>query len=229
MQQELAANIKIFCKYQDLEPGKEETVEYDGGSGDESEDDLADDVQFHTDCLLQLSPTIKKCLSQSNRKSAPNTPFAVSTPASYYVRTVCDKFPNADMGLVERLGEANWQRHIRLRAIGNIYNDSHDNPGSGYCDKDNKVALAQTVFGKANVPEPQSIFHDSGVGTMESAGTTYAPSLKSHSSFVSSNAEVDRGSLRVPSTPPQVILGEPFVCEFCNETQYKILNRVDWK
>ena len=86
-----------------------------------------------------------------------------------------------------------------------------------------------SIFGIAKVPEPQSLFHDSGIGTMQSSSISYAQSIKSHSSFVSSVGNNDRGSLKVPTAPPQVAAGKSFLCEYCRKTQHKIRNNIDWK
>ncbi|KAL9611936.1 MAG: hypothetical protein Q9167_003459 [Letrouitia subvulpina] len=80
-----------------------------------------------------------------------------------------------------------------------------------------------------NIPEPQSLFRDSSIGTMQSASTNYAASMKSHSSFVSSNVEKESGGLRVPPAPPQVAPGESFLCDYRKETQQKIRIRIAWK
>ena len=44
-----------------------------------------------------------------------DVPFEVSGPALVYVRNIKDKYPDADEELVRRLGQANWERHVRLR------------------------------------------------------------------------------------------------------------------
>ena len=46
--------------------------------------------------------------------------FRVSDPAQSYVQLVREKYKNAEHRLVERLGEANWQRHIRVRTEDTI-------------------------------------------------------------------------------------------------------------
>ena len=71
-----------------------------------------------------------------------------------------------------------------------------------------------------------TLFHDSGIGTSVAPGTNYAAS---HTSFISSNAEEDCGSLRVPATPAEVSEGKPFRCFICTNMLYNIRTRIDWK
>ncbi|KAL9630204.1 MAG: hypothetical protein Q9164_006537, partial [Protoblastenia rupestris] len=181
---------------------------------EDSEDDMADipdDIGFRTQCLLELAPTIQGCIDHAENLRFPAIPaeeFTVSGPAYYYVQIVQDKFKEAPRQLVQRLGEANWQRHNRLRQLASGHEEFND---------------------ATTVAKPKSLFHDSGIGTTETGGTSYAASVKSHSSFISSNATGERTGLRVPSAPVEVKHGQPFSCSLCGHMQYKIKNRVDWK
>ena len=136
-------------------------------------------------------------------------PFRLSDPAAIYVSLVRDKFRNAQAQLVSRLGEANWQRHQRVRE------QLEDDVA---VDKDQN--LPYSVF------RPYTTFHDSGIGTSVPANTNYAPS---HASFQSSNVEGAHGSVRVPPTPKEVKDGKPFQCPFCDQIILNIRNRIDWK
>ncbi|KAH9210359.1 hypothetical protein DL95DRAFT_465858 [Leptodontidium sp. 2 PMI_412] len=80
-----------------------------------------------------------------------------------------------------------------------------------------------------SVFKPASMFHDSDLGSSIGPQTTYAVTVASHSSFMSSVADADRGGIRVPSTPKQILDGLPYHCEFCGHVLLKIKNRVDWK
>ena len=180
-------------------------------SDEESEDDVAEiptDISFRTGCLQELTPLIKSCIVRAEKPKSPaaaNATFTVSGPAYYYVQNVREKYEKAPVQLVERLGEANWQRHVRLRQLADG------------CESNQGDTLSAL--------QPQSNFHDSGIGTMETGST----SAKSHSSFVSSNAIGDVTGLRVPPAPVEVKNGKPFLCSFCGLIQDTINNRVDWK
>ena len=86
-----------------------------------------------------------------------------------------------------------------------------------------RATIAGSVF------QPQTLFHDSGIGTTVASQSQYAQTEASHTSFVSSLAEQEKGKLRVPPTPLEVGTGEPFRCHLCGFVQIKIKNRIDWK
>ena len=147
------------------------------------------------------------------------TTFSISTPARIYVSLVRERYRNADERLIERLGEANWQRHVVIRnRIDQVAEMGVNDPPPLTSRKD-----ALSNF------QPVSVFHDSGLGTTISSPTQYERSVASHTSFLSSASETGRGAAKVPKTPIEVELGKPFQCYICGCTQYKIKNRLDWK
>lgn len=85
-----------------------------------------------------------------------------------------------------------------------------------------KATVAGSIF------QP-TLFHDSGLGTTIASQSQYAQTEASHTSFVSSLAEQEKGRLRVPPTPLEVGTGEPFQCHLCGMLQTKIKNRIHWK
>ena len=161
---------------------------------------------------MELGPSLEQNLKYSenaqDRSSAfASVPFSISGPAMTYISLVRDKFKRANSKLVERLGEANWQRHKSIR-------DKMENTESTLKD------VACSVF------RPYSEFHDSGIGTSVPTQTEYAPS---HTSFQSSNTEGEEVSLRVPKEPPEVGTDKTFSCFLCRSTISNVRNRVDWK
>jgi hypothetical protein len=134
--------------------------------------------------------------------------FEVSGSAMIYVRNILDKFPNADVKLAQRLGEANWQRHVKIRS------------GNQISKVELEVAGAKSVF------HGSSVFHDSGLGSSMPSASSYAPSA---SSFVSKVGDDDSEYFRVPRTPTEVFEGKPFKCFICGRFLVQIKNRVDWK
>lgn len=203
---------------------------HDDQDSDEEEDDNTnaspeaiihsahEDIAFATQCLNDLGP----CLEQNiefveSRHDASPAPviFSVSDPARIYVSHVREKHPKASETLVERLGEASWQRHVRVRKRMEEGEDSYEI--NLFTNGDNEPVTA--VF------RPAPTFHDSGIGTSAPPQSQYA---KSHTSFRSSNTEGGRGSLRVPATPVEVGLTKPFECYICR-TPVKLKNRIEWK
>lgn len=178
------------------------------------------------DCLMELLPSMENTLGYARQtnlddEATTTVQFQVSGPARTYIINVYDRFAKADSRLVERLGEANWQRHTALRAGLTQQSKSADLPSTA------------TVVGDQEIPKsvfvPVSMFHDSGMGTSIPANSSYAATVASHSSFVSSVADQDGGSLRVPRTPSEVSKGIPFACDICGHVLSRIKNRVDWK
>ena len=193
-----------------------EEFDDENNSGDESsaagDCEIYDDISFAIACLTELRPSLeqnvactKKALSQS--ALPPYVPFCLSDPAKIYVSLVRERYPQAQDHLVDRLGEANWQRHLSVRQ--KVDND--------------KVSAVEEEVG--SVFHPYSTFHDSGIGTSVPAQTQYAPS---HTSFLSSIAG-DKESVRVPPLPAESGAGKPFRCFICGLLLSNISCRVDWK
>jgi hypothetical protein len=175
---------------------------------------------------MELLPSMENAIAYTRQTNLDDEAtsaiaFQVSGPARTYVLNVYDRFARADTRLVERLGEANWQRHTALRATSTQENEPAE------------ISSTATVIGYQEIPKsvfkPVSLFHDSGMGTTIPANSSYAATVASHSSFVSSLADKDSGSLRVPPTPKEVSQGIPFACEICGHILSRIKNRIDWR
>lgn len=189
---------------------------------------LGEDLNSRVQMLLDLIPTLEATLAHVERAQAQiartglptaNEAFHASGPAQIYISLLRDKFPEADKRLVERLGEANWQRHINIRKrIEQI--DGSAESGS---------TAVPTDFTAGSTFQPQTLFHDSGIGTSVPAQSCPAQSEASHTSFISSLADKEKGAARVPPTPAEVGLGELFGCYLCGQMQLNIKNRVGWK
>jgi hypothetical protein len=134
--------------------------------------------------------------------------FEVTGSAMIYVRNILDRFPNADFKLAQRLGEANWQRHVKIWSENQI----------------SKVELE--VAGAKSIFYDSSVCHDSGLGSSMPTATCYTPSA---SPFVSKVGDVDSEYFRAPRTPTEVFESKPFKCFICGRLIARIRNRVDWK
>jgi hypothetical protein len=138
--------------------------------------------------------------------------FKVTDTARSYVLQVHDQYRTAKTFLVEQLGEANWQRYMRIKA---------------------KMESGSPKKDLAEVPEslfrPFSAFQDSDLGTFIPSRSRYAASNASHTSFLSTSADATKGRTHVPATPSEVTQGRPFRCSICNEEISTLKNRIDWK
>ena len=199
----------------------ESDTDEESSSDDDGTTNIVDELRLQTQWLTQLGPVLEQNLVSAQKPRiqvslpAP-VPFSVSGPAKVYVSLVREKYKLAQDKLVERLGEANWQRHMFVRksmkAPANVAEETTAPVESS--------AVARSMF------RPYSTFHDSALGPSILGQTEYAPS---HTSFQSSNTEGERESIRVPATPVEVTDGKPFQCYLCKCTLSNIKNRVDWK
>lgn len=201
---------------------EEESTESEDSDAQTSGADARDAQAFYRRCLqplshyvgllMELCPTLEaiyRFRHQTGERRPPDRPISVSTAARPYVSNVRDKFPHAAEELVNRLGEANWQRHERLRAI--------------------ETTVAESVAAEApkSVFRPVSFFKDSALGSSLREESERARSTASHSSFLSSN-DGDKSRLRIPKLPAGLDWGQPFLCPFCHE-MVDIRTRVAWK
>ncbi|KAH0538687.1 hypothetical protein FGG08_004762 [Glutinoglossum americanum] len=181
-------------------------------------EEALDDLRTYISCLMDLVPSLERltCYTESTRATGTELQtigFKISAFANPYIMKIRDRFPKASVRLAERLGEANWQRHERVRWMGSrvVAVDKEIDDG---------LAAATSIF------IPYSMFHDSGIGTSNGQSPCYAAS---HTSFVSSLADGEEGRPRVPATPPEVLEGKPFSCLICRKVLTNIKNRVGWK
>lgn len=170
----------------------------------------------YTECLMELCETMMRVgvrimSTRTEDSGLVIEPFRVSEPAGLFVRHVGDKFPKADVNLVQRMGQANWERRERIREQMDVASRTDQ----VYVNED--PTIAQSVF------KPTSLFHDSGLGS------SIPTSIASHRSFASSLASNAKGSLKVPDAPAEVALGKPFKCDFCGHRLLNTRTRVDWK
>ena len=192
-------------------------------------------LQCDVDCLMDLVPTMERTLAHLDATAQkahrrPGVVFAVSEAARPWVSNLSDKFDKADTKLVERLGESNWQRFLTVRArMSQIASAPKDVLAPCF-----EKIPAQAVFKEnpQSIFRPVSMFHDSGLGSSIPSApgpSHYAQSMASHTSFITSLAEGEDSSRRVPPTPAEVAAGKPFRCEICGYQLFSIKNRIDWK
>ena len=189
--------------------------EYDIGGeclSNASFDDINEEMEFSTTCLIQLRPSLEQNLVYERKPdldSAYPSPVLVpfSASAQYYVCMVLERYPRAENQLVERLGKANWQRHVDVRKrMKSIKTSTQEEAGSEF-----RTELTS---------------HDSGLSTSIPTQTQYA---QSHASSISSHAEGETGPVCVPAMPDEVREGKPFRCYFCGHLVSSIKNSIHWK
>jgi hypothetical protein len=179
--------------------------------------DISDTVTLLMDMVVTLEQSLVNTVTKTKHNSI-STQFYLSGPAQAYVSIIRDKFKSADHELVQRVGEAQWQRHIRIRVLmeGEKKNET--------VEQVLQQSRTQSIF------KPFSTFYDSGLGPSIARISTHVPSNASYSSFVSSIGDGEsKHSFRVPPTPAEVGSGKPFPCPICTKQLFGIMNRIDWK
>ncbi|KAF4621930.1 hypothetical protein G7Y89_g14416 [Cudoniella acicularis] len=171
--------------------------------------------------LMNLLPSIQHFLEYFRRgkdeKKIVKSTFSPPQAASAYINIVREKFTRAEDELVERLGAANWERHLNIRRKMVVCEENVISGGE-------RVSATKSLF------RPISTFYDSALGTSMAAPTVAdTVSRASHSSFRTSATEGGAASLRVPEAPQEVQLGLPFICYICNKRVGDIKNRLEWK
>jgi hypothetical protein len=156
--------------------------------------------------------------------------FEVSSPAISYVRNIHDKFPLADIRLVERLGEANWQRHMSIR--NKNWQESNAIPQEAPRYNFHTISIfddsgiGTSLPTQPSAPSLSSHFYEASSANSLPTRPYYAPSL---SSYVSRASDLDSGYFRVPPTPREVSQQKPFTCFICERLIGHIKNRIEWK
>ena len=221
---------------QDYEREDDYHLSEDGLSEDETDDEERGAGEFkdrkvssrfcqglknNIESLLELGPILHENLcAQRIHAEEPRRPdaiFQVSDPAMAYIAMIRERYGQAEDQLIDRLGEANWQRHqyIRKRLDGA---ETHDDRKTQ--DLDEKEDRSQSDH------NPYSLFRDSGIGTSIPTQEHSTPSL---GSCQSTDITSEQARKRVPPTPKEVFEGNAFKCFICGQMLSNIRNRVDWE
>ena len=196
----------------------------DSETSSNGEESLYENIQFGIARLMELAPTLQKNVLRDKKARIERIVLSahsltVSQEARTYVSMAREKFKQADLNLVQRLGQSNWRRHRRIRDM--MYRSEES--------VEEKPVPSAILTTDHSTFRPPPTFHDSGLGTTISSASQYAASAASHTSFASTVEEGVRKSLRVPSMPPEIADGKPFKCFICGMLQLRIRNRIDWK
>jgi len=135
--------------------------------------------------------------------------FSISGPAEVYARNISDKYPNVEQNLVERLGQANWERHERIRRALEHATEQVD-PIS---------TIEPSIFKPATV-------RDSGLGS--SIGPLQACAQSVATSFASRADGAESSHFRVPPMPRHES-GVGVHCPYCDLYCPEIDTRKEWK
>ena len=188
-----------------------------------------------TASLEQVAETTKSRTVAAKVDQVPLLMFEASEMAQSYCRNIMDKFPGAPQGLVQRLGEANCERHKRIREQLE-YPCNLEEVRTQLEVDEVEDDCKQTDAGR------DTLFHDSGLGTSIAAPSTLlavpptstflnrrpakAPSTATFTSFLTD--DTSHGG-RMPPMPYDAHTGKPFKCNICGQIIRNVTTRVDWK
>lgn len=205
-------------------------------------------------CLYRLSvafrnPTPTDRLAKSAR-------IDVSHFAPWDIRHVSQKFPQADVSIIRRLGEANTKRRQLLRYMEKHHSKLARNlPTFPMTEKSEGAPAAdianlpQTLAIKTGDEDKKASDVQSQPATVRTAPSALATTLNtqttvatyvekdgdyeiddavSETSSATSGNTSDDGALRIPPAPKGALEGEPFECPYCYEMT-TIRSMLSWK
>ena len=189
-------------------------------------DFIVEDLRSNIEFLHEMNPALDDIaasidVAELNTSTRTEQPFSVSGPALHYCRKILDRFPLAEVSAVERLGTAAWLRHNRIRNEFEMAAESRE--------RCNQASFINDSARANTVNEIKSKFHDSGLGLSMKTESVYAASQATYQSFMSSQADIENGHLRLPPLPSEASSGEPFVCSICGLLVYDVKNKHQWK
>lgn len=156
---------------------------------DINDKDISEGLDFCIRCLTDLAPTLEQSLAYGYRTRATIPPpivlSEVSEPARAYISMIQQRYQSIDLKLVERLGEANWRRHVKIRKQ---LDESEPTPGHEYASDE---AMSEGTKSTTSFLNPLSEFHDSAIGTSKSSSTRGTRSMRSSSLTRPSSAPGD--------------------------------------
>lgn len=194
----------------------------DSDASDGSRSDILEDISSYTICLMDLIPSMERTLSHilSERQAEgvlPPISFQVSEPARTYVQNILNKFPRADIKLIERLGEANWRRHLRVRQR------MEDVSRSAKAAQDEELTTQEASH---SIFRRYSVVGESGQGTLAVPGESFGIENELIRPFYASRDPATNEALH---TTTGLTFPGPFPCKICGKRSEIVTHSVAWK
>ncbi|KAF2116697.1 hypothetical protein BDV96DRAFT_645109 [Lophiotrema nucula] len=185
--------------------------ETDSSSDEEEYDEvdaIVNDLKTYVQCLVDLSNSLEcPAMDPDHEDDEASLPrLQIRAAHDFYADIITRKYPQANIEVVEHLGKANWERYQRLQAERRL-----------------NVARGDTEEYASRSILADSEFKDSGLGTSVPAQSSYAQSVISILSTVSSGAQ-----LQIPPLPASAKSGLPFECLACGKN-VKVQTNREWR
>lgn len=215
-------------------------------------EEIIGDLRSRNQCLIDLSGSLERPAADADleeTKASSVAAFKVSGPAEIWTRKVIDSYPNIDVTLAERLGEASWHRYHRVSLQWEIAEPFENQSESEDDDDDSdKVGdLPNVTETTRSSADPSSIFSSAGRQT-NTTGTSVsnnnfdyafpiarkrrmAKDIRSQATYTSvmSNDQGERGWLKIPAMPKAAESGKAFRCTICGDKCKEIFSQTEWK
>lgn len=136
--------------------------------------------------------------------------FTILGPQLHYCRKMRDRFPNATVDFIERIGAANWHRFQRIKGLMepiDLMEVTVDTAASKFQDSGLGSSLGSELSGNQILDMPQ-----------------YARSVVSIRSFM----EIEQGAATLQSMPPKDSAGNR-ICYICQKTLKDVHHESQWK
>jgi hypothetical protein len=213
-------------------------------------EDFIEDLKMFNDCFMDLVPILENPAKTSGLEEKPFISREgldpVTEAARTYITNIIDKFPSIEGSFAQRLGEANWQRHERLREkLSSILQEEIEWEDASSVNDEKMYAgyEAQTAHFPIQSETTKSSYsgpslwdrksnQDSNFGRIESTYAVLIPNVPpSMTSFASSIGDADTNKIRrhIPKLPDNHNWGSPFRCSVCGDMTQNVKNYAEWK
>src|SRR5690242_256553 len=178
------------------------------GEHDAKSEHYVRSIKTYTSCLLDLGAALDCPALEPHHEDIPGLVTLEPRSADgYYTELIRAKFPQAEIPLLQRLGEASWNRYQRLQKEREV----------------NAQESSMLMYG-AKSENGKSEFQDSGLGTsLPQTPSAYAETIVSFATSISGGQR-----LNLPPLPAEAKQGLPFECNACGR-HIRAANNREWK
>lgn len=237
--------------------GANEIEEFDTDSNISGDTDVEfslasvlEDLQFYIGCLAKLTLSLEHPAPdplEAETEPVPAVTFNVARPAEIWCRKIREKFPDIEIRLAERLGEANWYRFERINRMGGASDrklleeaEESENEESGM--PASQARSVTSTITKSSFPY-KSVLDASSSGKRSAAtADPPLPTLSVHRFQPTDilgpdqikrtplvlNVE-DFAKLHVLKVPPEALDKTFFYCPICKNELYNIKDEFSWR
>lgn len=233
-----------------------ETEEFDTDSNASEDTDLEfslgsvlQDLQFYVGCLTKLTISLEHPAPdpvKAETGPSQETISSVAGSAEVWCRKIAENFPDIEIRLAERLGEANWNRFERMMRMreasdGGLSEETEESESKEFGMLEPQ---AKSVISKITKSSFRSVLDATSSGKGSSSNTD--PTLPTHSvhgfqpeDILDSAPQIKWTSLvlsvenfvklHVLKVPPEALEKDSFCCTICKNELYNVKDELGWR